>query len=310
MLKGEKIWLDGEFVNWDEATVHVMTHTLHYGLGAFEGIRAYETHDGRTAIFRLHEHVRRLRDSAHIALMDNPYSHDQVANAIIETVRINHFKSCYIRPLLFLGHGAMGLGAVNPTRLAIAAFPWGAYLGEEGIQNGIRAKVSSFARTHVNTNMSKGKICGHYVTSILAKREVQKAGYEEAIMLDTHGFVAEGTGENIFMVRDGMIKTPPLGASILAGVTREVVVRIVRDIIMAENPGVSFSEELFSRDQLYTADEVLVCGTAAEITPIREVDDRRIGLGKPGPITRRVQEIFFRIVRGQEPRYQDWLTFV
>lgn len=299
----EKIWMDGVFVDWKDAAVHVLTHSLHYGLAAFEGIRCYRGKSG-SAIFRLREHVDRLFESAHIAMLTVPYDKKQVMDAIVETVRINRLESCYIRPLVYVGYGAMGLyPGENPIRVAIAAWRWGAYLGEEALTSGIRAKVSSFTRHHVNVSMTRGKISGHYVNSILAKREVKADGYDEAIMLDPEGYVAEGTGENIFIVRRGQLKTTP-PTSILEGVTRNSVMQLARE------RDIPVVEERFTRDAMYVADEVFLTGTAAEITPVREVDGRRIGNGKPGPITMELQKAFFEIVRGEDQAHEAWLTRV
>ena len=299
---GETIWMDGHFVPWAEANVHVLTHTLHYGLGVFEGIRCYRTADGRSAVFRLGEHVRRLFESAHINLIQVPFPPARIEQAILETLRANRMAEGYVRPLVFLGHGAMGLNpADNPVRVAIATWPWGRYLGDEGVERGIRATVSSFVRHHVNAKMTKGKTCGDYVNSILAKREALLDGYDEALMLDTDGFVAECSGENIFMVRNGRVKTTPL-TSVLPGITRDTVMTLLRD------RGVELAEDRFTRDELYIADEVFVTGTAAEVTPVREIDDRRVGPGKPGPVTRDLQADFVRITRGKEPQYAEWLT--
>jgi branched-chain amino acid aminotransferase len=303
--KVDKIWLDGELVAWDDANVHILTHTLHYGLGAFEGIRCYETADGRSAIFRLDEHVRRLLESAKIVTIPVSYTRAQIAAACIETVRANRLKSCYLRPLVFIGDGAMGLYATsNPTRVAIVAWKWVAYLGDEVVQKGIRAKVSSFTRPGVNMVMAKGKIVGHYVNSVLAKREVMAAGYQEAILLDGQGYVSEASGENIFVVRDGTVSTPPHGSAILGGITRDTVMRLMRGM------GMSVVERQIARDELYIADEIFMCGTAAEITPVREVDDRTIGSGGRGEITRRVQERYLEVVRGVEVPDPAWLTYV
>lgn len=307
-LRSDKIWLDGKLIKWDEGNVHLMTHALHYGLGVFEGIRAYRTHDGRLAIFRLREHMQRLLDSAHILLLRVPYSLDQLCEACIETVRTQQDRfqnGCYLRPIAFMGDGAMGLGAVNPTRVAVAAWDWGAYLGDQGMREGIRAKVSSFTRMHVNVNMVRGKISGQYVNSILAKREAVLAGYDEAILLDISGFVAEASGENTFMLnKEGIIKTPPLSSPILAGITRDTVLRLLK----LDNRTVQ--EVTFTRDALYIADEVFFCGTAAEITPVREVDNRMVGNGKVGALTRFVQDSYFKVVRGEDPRFTEWLTYV
>ena len=304
--KVEKIWLDGKLVPWDEANVHILTHTLHYGLGAFEGIRCYEQPDGRGAIFRLREHVQRLFHSAHIVTIPvTRWSVDDVVEACIETVRVNRLTECYVRPLVFMGDGTMGLAAANnPTRLAIVVWKWGAYLGDEGLQKGIRAKVSSFTRPGVNMLMAKGKVVGHYVNSILAKREALKAGYEEAIMLDAQGYVSEASGENIFLVRGGKVVTPPLGSSILGGITRDTVVTLMREL------GIEVTERLIARDEMYIADEVFMVGTAAEVTPVREIDDRTIGEGARGPVTHRVQERYFQVVRGSDSPHPEWLSVV
>jgi branched-chain amino acid aminotransferase len=302
--KSKKIWFDGEMVPWDEAKVHVLTHCLHYGTGYFEGIRCYALENGRSAVFRLDEHVRRLFDSGQILGIPLPYTTDQVRQAILEVVRVNGLKECYIRPLAFLGYGEMGLYAPdNPLHLIVAAWPWGAYLGEEGIRNGIRAKVSSYTRHHVNVMMTKSKVSGNYVNSVLAKNEVKKDGYDEAIMLDAEGYVAEASGENIFIVRGRRIKTTPL-TSILPGITRESVLTLARD------KGYEIQEERFTRDELYTADESFFTGTAAEVTPIREVDNRKIGLSCPGVVTADLQQTFFNIIKGKDKKYERWLTYV
>jgi len=302
MLKAsEKIWMDGRLVNWGDANVHVLTHTLHYGVGAFEGIRCYKTAAG-PAIFRLDEHVDRLFASAHILQIVIPYTREQIVEAIKDTVRINRLESCYIRPIVFIGYGSMGLYVEdNPISVAVAVWDWGAYLGDEGLEKGIRAKISSFTRHHVNISMTRAKVPGYYVNSILAKKEVKAAGYDEAILLDPDGYVAEGSGENIFIARKGVLKTTPL-TSILAGITRESIIKIARDM------GITVVEERFSRDDLYIADEAFLTGTAAELTPLREVDNRVIGSGRPGPITKRLQDAFFAIVHGRDSRYKEWLT--
>ncbi len=302
--KANKIWIDGEFVAWDDAKVHILTHTLHYGLGVFEGIRCYECEDGRSAVFRLPEHVERFFHSAHSMFIKIPLSQEEITRAILATLKINEQKAAYIRPLAFIGTGAMGLHPQdNPVRVAIITWRWGAYLGEEGLTKGIRAKVSSFTRHHPNILMTKTKACGNYVNSILAKLEVTKDGYDEAIMLDPNGYVGEGSGENIFIVRRGVLRTPPL-TSILPGITRDCVITIARDL------GFAVQEERFSRDDLYVADEAFFTGTAAEITPIREVDQRTIGEGLPGPLTRKLQDTFFQVVRGGKSEYEHWLTYV
>ncbi len=304
MEKTEKIWFNGRLVGWDEARVHVLTHTLHYGLGVFEGIRCYRTDEGRSALFRLEDHTERFFASAHVAQMEIPYSKEEINQAIVDTLKVNGLEEAYIRPIAFIGYGNMGLyPRDNPVDVAIAAWKWGAYLGEEGIKEGIRAKVSSFARHHVNVAMTKAKIVGNYVNSILAKREVVSCGYDEAIMLDPDGFVSEGSGENIFIAKEGVLKTPPL-TSILRGITRDSVMEIGWDI------GIEVVEERFTRDELYMADEAFFTGTAAEITPIREVDDRRIGKGRPGPITELIQKVFFETVRGKNTQYNHWLRWI
>jgi len=298
-----KIWMDGSLVDWADAKVHVLTHSLHYGLAAFEGLRCYKGKSG-SAIFKLHEHVDRLFDSAHIGMMTIPYEKKQIAEAIVETVRSNKLEACYIRPLVYIGYGAMGVyPGDNPIKLAIAAWKWGSYLGDDALANGMRACVSSFTRHHVNVSMTRGKISGYYVNSILAKREAKGNGYDEAILLDPEGYVSEGTGENIFIVRKGLLKTTPL-TSILEGITRNAVIELARE------QGLVVLEERFTRDEMYIADEVFVTGTAAELTPVREIDKRAIGTGKPGPVTAALQKRFFSIVRGEDPSHDSWLTRV
>lgn len=298
-----KIWMDGAFIEWADAKVHVLTHSLHYGLAAFEGLRCYKGKSG-SAIFKLQEHVDRLFESAHIGMMTIPYEKKQVADAIVDTVRINKLEACYIRPLVYIGYGAMGVyPGDNPIKLAIAAWKWGSYLGDDALANGMRACVSSFTRHHVNVSMTRGKISGYYVNSILAKREAKANGYDEAILLDPDGYVSEGTGENIFIVRKGRLKTTPL-TSILEGITRNAVIELARE------QGIVVLEERFTRDEMYIADEVFVTGTAAELTPVREIDNRRIGSGKPGPMTAALQKRFFAIVRGEDLSHESWLTRV
>jgi branched-chain amino acid aminotransferase len=301
-----KIWLDGALVDWAAAQVHVLTHSLHYGLAAFEGIRCYRRGDGRSAVFRLREHVDRLFESCHICTLESPYTREQVVHACLETLRANKMTEAYLRPIIFLGDGALGLGAVDmPTRVAIATYEWGAYLGDEGLKRGIRAKVSSYVRGGLNSMMSKGKITGQYTVSVLAKREVMRAGYAEAILLDEHGHVAEASGENLFMVKRGRIVTAPLSSPILAGITRDTMIALAGDL------GIPVEERTFARDELYNADEVFLTGTAAELTPVREIDDRRIGDGGAGPVSRRIQEAFFAEVKGGgAPRHADWHTWV
>lgn len=301
--KTEKIWFDGKFVDWDDAKIHVLTHSLHYGLAIFEGIRCYETDKG-PAVFRLKDHVERFFKSAHIFTLKIPFTEEEIYNAILETVRVNKMKSCYIRPIAFVGYGNMGVYPKNnPIQVAIAVWSWGAYLGEEGLCKGIRVKTSSFIRNHVNSNMSRGKIAGYYVNSQLAKMEAISCGYDEAVLLDTEGYVSEGSGENIFIIRKGYLKTTPL-TSILEGITRDTVLRIAKDL------GIETKEERFTRDELYISDEAFFTGTAAEITPIREVDGRLIGSGCRGPITEKIQTLFFDIVKGKNQRYIEWLDFV
>lgn len=302
--KVKKIWMDGRFVDWESANVHVLSHTLHYGLGAFEGIRCYLCDDGNSAIFRLEEHINRFFNSAHIGQITIPFSKEEMIDAIIETIKINELKESYIRPIVFIGDGAMGIDPQdNPIRVAIAVWKWGAYLGDEGLNNGIRVKTSSFTRHHVNIMMTKAKICGNYVNSVLAKREIVQDGYDEAVILDTEGYVCEATGENVFIVESGDLKTPPL-TSVLPGITRDSVMAIALD------RGIRVIEERFTRDELYTAGEAFFTGTAAEITPIKEVDNRSIGNGKPGEITKTIQNIFFDIIRGKEEKYKKWLTYI
>jgi branched-chain amino acid aminotransferase len=302
VLKTDKIWFDGKMVDWDEANVHVLTHTLHYGLGVFEGIRAYDCKDGSSAVFRLPEHVQRLFDSAAIAGLDIPFGQEEIADAVLETLKINKLSNGYIRPLVFVGFGdSMGVNpASNPVQVAIATWAWGAYLGPEALEKGIRVKTSSYSRHHVNVMMTKAKMCGNYVNSVLAKMEALKDGYNEALMLDTHGYVSEGSGENIFMVRKGVVKTPPL-SSVLEGITRESVIALARDL------GHTVVEAPFTRDELYTADEAFFTGTAAEVTPIREIDNRVIGPGRAGEVTKTLQKEFFCIVGGENPKYGHWL---
>jgi branched-chain amino acid aminotransferase len=308
VLKADKVWMDGKLIAWDEANVHVMTHALHYGLGVFEGIRAYRAKNGKLAVFRLREHIQRFFDSAHIILLKMPFTEQQLFDACCEVLREQDAKfpnGAYLRPVAFMGDGAMGLGAQNPTRVAITAWEWGSYLGDKGVKEGIRAKVSSFTRMHVNVNMVRGKISGQYVNSILAKREAVMGGYDEAILLDISGFVAEASGENVFCTgRGGVVRTPSLSSPILRGITRDTVIQLLKDA------GRPVEEVSFTRDALYIAQELFFTGTAAEITPVREVDNRQVGDGTPGEITRYVQELYHRVVRGFEPRYEHWLTYV
>jgi branched-chain amino acid aminotransferase len=301
-VSAEAIWLDGEMIPFADAKVHVLTHTLHYGLGVFEGIRCYRTADGGSAVFRLCEHVKRLLESAHINLMRVPYDAATIEHAILDTLRANHLAEGYIRPLVFIGDGVMGLHpGDNPIRLAIICWPWGKYLGEEGMERGIRTKISTFTRHHVNAKMTKGKTCGDYVNSILAKREALLDGYDEAILLDAQGLVSEASGENIFVVRDGVLATPSL-ATVLEGITRATVMRLAREA------GIEVREGPITRDELYVADEIFLTGTAAEVTPVREVDHRQIGIGRRGPLTKRLQDAYFEAVSGKSSQHAEWLT--
>jgi len=303
--KLKKIWLDGEMIDWDDATVHVLTHSLHYGVGAFEGIRAYKHKDGTTQIFRLREHIDRLFDSCKLVLMQPKFNREQLMQACIETIRVNGLAEGYLRPLIFVGDGAMGVYAPdNPVRATVIAWKWGTYLGEDALLKGIRCKISSFARHHINVSLAKGKISGQYTNSVLAKREVKLAGYDEAIMLDPNGYVSEGSGENIFLVKGGALLTPDLSSSILEGITRDTLIQIARE------EGLTLVEGRVTRDQLWLADEVFFTGTAAEVTPVREIDNRTIGEGVPGPITKRLQARFFDIVRGVDKTHSEWSTKV
>ena len=299
--KLEKIWLDGHLVPWDDASDHMLAHTLHYGVGAFEGIRAYQRADGRSAIFRLREHIDRLFESCKICTIEVPFTREQVMQACIDVVRVNKLPSTYLRPLVYLGSGALGLGSFEPpVRVMVANFEWGSYLGDAGIKNGIRCMISGYTRGNGNSIMNKGKICGQYVTSVLAKRMALKSGFDEALMLDPQGSVAEGTGENIFVVKNGVVRTPPLGAAILAGITRDTAISLLRE------KGIEVREELIARDELYTADEVFLTGTAAEITPVREIDHRTLNVGA---VTRNLQEQYFAIVKGGDAKHDAWLAY-
>ena len=302
MNKAEKIWMNGEVVPWEDAKVHVLTHALHYGSGVFEGIRAYETERG-TAVFRFREHLERLKQSAQLYYMDIPYTLEKLREATHELIRANKLRSCYIRPLVYRGYGEMGLFPLAaPVDVVIAVWPWGAYLGEQGQREGIRCKVSSWRRMSPDSFIPQAKACGQYLNSILAKVETAKAGYEEAIMLDEHGNVCEGTGENLFLVRDGEIATPPTTASILDGITRRSVAQIAEDL------GFPVVERDIARGELYLADELFLTGTAAEVVPVREVDEHR--LGPPGEITKAIQSRFFEAIGGKRQEYLEWLDFV
>lgn len=298
-----KIWFNGEFVEWEDANVHTLTHTLHYGLAVFEGIRAYKCDEERSAVFRLKEHVDRLYSSGHIAHIKIPFTKEETTNAILELLSINELDAAYIRPIAYIGGGKIGLHpGDNPIELVIAAYPWGTYLGEGALSKGITTKISSLTRMGVNSFMTKAKISGNYANSVMAKIEATSLGFDEAILLDNEGYVAEGSGENIFIVRNGVLKTPPL-TSVLEGITRDAVIQIAKD------EGIEIATERFTRDELYIADEAFFTGTAAEITPIREVDKRTIGQGKPGPITKKLQSRFFDIVQGRDTKFMDWLEF-
>ena len=297
------IWYDGQMVNWRDATTHVLTHTLHYGMGVFEGVRAYKTDKG-TAIFRLKEHTDRLFNSAHILGMKMPFSKEQLIDAQKAAVRENKLESAYMRPMAFYGAEAMGISAKTlSTHVIVAAWQWGAYMGQDALDNGIRVKTSSFARHHVNITMCKAKANGNYMNSILAHQEAAQDGYQEALLLDVDGFVAEGSGENIFIVRKGKLYTPDL-TSALEGITRDTIVQLAAEI------GLTVIEKRITRDEVYTADEAFFTGTAAEVTPIRELDRRNIGTGTAGPITKQLQKMYFDAVTGKSPQHADWLTLV
>ncbi|MGB3274795.1 MAG: branched-chain amino acid transaminase [Castellaniella sp.] len=297
------IWYDGKLVPWRDATTHVLTHSLHYGLSVFEGVRAYRTDHG-TAIFRLEDHTKRLFNSAHIYQMKIPFSREAISEAQIEVVRRNELESCYIRPLVFYGSEKMGVSPKGAAvHVAIAAWPWGAYLGEEALKQGIRVKISSFARQHVNVTMPRAKIASTYANSILANAEALDHGYDEAILLDTQGFVAEGSGENLFIVRDGVVYEPDIACA-LTGITRASIHQIAADL------GLRVESRRLTRDDLYIADEAFFTGTAAEVTPIREIDGRQIGAGERGPITTQLQKAFFDAVSGKTPKYHHWLSKV
>ena len=302
--KQKTIWFNGELIPWDEAQVHVLTHTLHYGLGVFEGIRVYEREDGQSAVFRLREHIERFVGGAKMITLPMEYDVDEIMEACLKVCRSNRLKSCYLRPLAFVGEGAIGVAAMgNPTNVAIAAWPWGAYLGDEGLTRGVRIKTSTFVRPHVNSQLHKGKVVGHYVNSILAKREALMDGYDEALLLDVQGYVAECSGENIFAVVNGEIHTPPFGGPLLGGITRNTLLTVAQEM------GYTVRSAAITRDVLYMADEVFMCGTAAEVTPVRELDHRMIGTGSPGPITKALQERYFEIVKGSDMSHPEWYTF-
>jgi branched-chain amino acid aminotransferase len=300
----KKIWVNGELVDWERATTHVLTHTLHYGTGAFEGIRAYKTPTG-VAIFRAREHMERLVRSCKILMIDLPYSAEHLVEAARNVVRVNELNDgCYMRPLVYLGYGEMGIYPLNsPVETIIAAWPWGSYLGDEGVENGVRMKISSWSRHHPNALPTSSKTVGGYVNSSLAKVEALKAGYDEAIMLGPDGHISECTGENLFIVSNGVLITPPPGeAGALVGITQNSIIKIAHDL------GYTVRFEVLRRDDLYCADEAFLTGTAAEVVPIASVDDRAVGSGKPGPITKAIQSTYFQAVRGERPQYEDWLT--
>ena len=298
-----KIWVNGELTEWREAKTHVLTHTLHYGMGVFEGVRAYETPKG-PAIFRLQEHTKRLFNSAKILGMKLPFSQDEINQAHIDVVKANNLASCYFRPMAYYGSAKLGVApAVDDVQVILAAWSWGAYLGEEGMKRGIRVRVSSYTRHHPNIHMIKAKANGNYLNSILANTEATRDGYDEAILLDAQGYVAEGSGENIFLINEGKLYTPALDVA-LDGITRRSVIAI------AEEMGLPVIEKRITRDELYAADEVFFTGTAAEVTPIREIDNREIGIGERGPITTEIQQRYFDIVQGKNPKYDHWLTYV
>jgi branched-chain amino acid aminotransferase len=298
------IWLNGEFVAWEDAKVHVLTHGIHYGTGVFEGIRAYETEDG-AAVFRHQDHLDRLENSAKLYYMDLPYSKEQLREVTHELIVRNGFRSCYIRPLVYRGYGPMGLNPLdNPVEAMIAVWEWGTYLGEEGKRNGVRGRVSSYRRISSDSLIPHAKACGQYLNSVLAKIESLKTGYEEGILLDDKGNVCEGTGENIFVIKHGVISTPPQTAAILDGINRRSCMQIARDL------GYEVVERDIARAELALADEVFLTGTAAELTPMREIDDIPIGEGRPGPITREIQGVFEDALCGRNPQYADWLDLV
>ena len=297
------IWYDGKLVPWREATTHVLTHSLHYGLAVFEGLRAYQTAKG-TAIFRLKEHTERLFNSAHIYMMKIPYDRETLMAAQKEVVRANKLDSCYVRPIAFYGSEKMGVSPKGAkVRVAIAAWPWGAYLGSEGLEKGIRVKTSSYARHHVNVSMCRAKYSGTYANSILANMEATEHGYDEGLLLDVDGFVAEGAGENLFMIKNGKIVEPELNSALI-GITRDSVIQLAGDL------GYTIGAKRITRDDLYIADEVFFTGTAAEVTPIREVDGRTVGTGKRGPLTGKLQSMFFDVVNGRSEKYGHWLHYV
>lgn len=298
------IWMDGDLVNWDDAKIHVLSHTLHYGYGAFEGIRAYKLSDGSSGVFRLRAHMQRLLDSAKLLQLTLPYSVDDLDDAAIETLKANKLEVAYIRPIVYLGDREVGVypGDTPDVHVSIITWKWGAYLGADALTKGIGVKFSTFNKYHINSFLVNGKVNGHYVNSVLAKIEAVRDGYAEALLLDHNGYLAEGTGENIFVVRNGVVFTPGEDATILKGITRASVIQVIRDL------GYKVVERRLTRNDVYLADELFFSGTAAEVTPITSVDRRTIGSGKPGPVTKALQEAFFRIIRGEDERYRGWLT--
>lgn len=298
------VWMDGKFVEWGKADVHVLTHTLHYGLGVFEGIRCYKTVKG-PAVFRLSDHIKRLENSAKLAGIKLPYSVNDLTTATKETIKANGVQECYIRPIAYYGYGVMGLNPEgSPVNMAIAVWLWGTYLGEEGLESGVRAKISPWVKMHPRILPPQAKLVANYANSILAKVDALNSGYDEAILLNIEGYIAEGPGENVFVVNGGKLTTPPVSSGALAGITRDSIIKIARD------EKIEFEERNFKPDELYAADEAFFTGTAAEVTPIREVDGKPIGDGKRGPITEKLQRIFFNVVRGKEPKYEPWLDYV
>ena len=302
--RGTIAWRNGEFIPVKDANISVFTHGLHYGIGVFEGIRAYKQNSGGGAIFKLREHMVRFKESLHILGLEIPQTVDDLCHAAVELCKKNNFEECYIRPIAYVADGPLGLslGKNPPINVDIITWEWGAYLGDEGVKNGIRLRTSSFNRPQVNSVMTRGKITGQYVTSVLAKREATSQGFDEALFLDTEGYIAEGTGENVFMVKDGVIKTTPL-TSVLNGITRQTIIQHLK------MQGFDIREERFTKDEIWCADEVFLTGTAAEVTPVREIDNRKIGLGKPGPMSMRVQKDYMAMIHGEVPEYgKNWMT--
>lgn len=299
------IWLDGQLVDWREAKIHVLTHTLHYGMGVFEGVRAYETADGRTAIFRLNDHTERLLNSAKIFQLQVAYNQEQLNEAQKTVVRNNQLKSAYIRPIIWVGSEKLGIAAKdNTVHTAVAAWHWGAYLGEEGIKNGIRVKTSSYTHHMPNVTMCKAKAVSNYPVSIMSNQEVTRNGYDEAILMDPQGYVCQGSGENLFLVKNGELHTPDLAGGALDGITRRTIIQFANDL------GINVHERRITRDEFYLADEIFMTGTAAEVTPIREYDDRQIGKGCRGELTEQLQSLYFDVVQGRNEKYKHWLSFI